>query len=148
MRSWRLVAAIVAAFGLALPATLLLRGDDQPTSVDRAADPQATETTSAPSTATAPPTSGTRIVTTSSFYFGRPFETIHIEGRYRGVHGARELRVQLRHANGWTQFPLPVVTKPSGRFRAYVELGQGQHRLRIVDPDRGETSRVLTVLLF
>ena len=64
------------------------------------------------------------------------------------MHGATELRVQLRQANGWTQFPLPVVTQPSGKFRAYVELGQGQHRLRIVDPDRGRASRVLTLLLF
>jgi len=148
MKSWRLVAAIVAAVGLGLPATLLLRDDDQPTPVDGPADRQVIPDTSAPSTETSPPTSGRRIETTSSFYFGRPFETIHIEGRYRGVHGATELRVQLRQADGWTQFPLPVVTQPSGRFRAYVELGQGQYQLRIVDPDRGRASRVLTLLLF
>jgi hypothetical protein len=148
MKSWRLVAAIVAALGLALAATLLLREDDQPTSVDRVADPRATSATSAPSNTTAPRPSGRGIQTTSSFYFGRPFETIHIEGRYRGVHGGTELRVQLRQGNRWTQFPLPVVTQRSGKFRAYVELGEGQYRLRIVDPDRGRASRVLTLLLF
>jgi hypothetical protein len=148
MKPWLLVAAIVAALGLALAVTMLLRDDDQPTSADRAADPQATTASSAPSDATAPRTSGRRIQTTSSFYFGRPFETILIEGRYRGVNGGTELRVQRRQGHRWTQFPLPVVTQPSGKFRAYVELGQGQYQLRIVDPDRGRASRVLTLLLF
>jgi hypothetical protein len=88
-----------------------------------------------------------RIATSSLFYFGRAFETIPIPGSYQGVAGAATLQVQLRRASEWSPFPLPVVTQPSGEFRAYVELGRGQYRLRIVDPATGTTSRVLTLLV-
>jgi hypothetical protein len=64
------------------------------------------------------------------------------------VRGPTTLRVQLREAGAWRQFPLPTVTRPSGRFRAYVELGPGRHRLRLVDPDRDEASRPVSVLVF
>ena len=53
----------------------------------------------------------------------------------------------MRRAAGWTWFPLPVVTQPSGEFRAYVELGAGQYRLRLVDPETGVKSQVLTLLV-
>jgi hypothetical protein len=64
------------------------------------------------------------------------------------VQAATELRVQVREAGGWTSFPLPVVTRPSGEFDAYVEMGAGQYQLRILDPATGTTSEVLILLLF
>ena len=107
-------------------------------------------TTTAPSTGSASPdqpSAADRITTSSLLYFGRPFETIQIPGTYEGVDGATTLRLQLRRGTEWELFPLPVVTEPSGAFRAYVELGRGQHRLRLMDPDTGMTSEVLTLLL-
>ena len=68
-------------------------------------------------------------------------------GTYHGVTRATELRVQLLGPSGWSEFPLPVVTKPSGEFQAYVELGPGEHRLRLVDPATGVLSADVTVLV-
>jgi hypothetical protein len=165
MKAWMVVASVVAAFVLGILATLVLRGTGghatQATSratsraTSPATSPGATQaaTTPAPTGTTEGSTpgqaSGTRIETTSASYFGRPFETIEIPGRYRGVHTPRPLRVELRAPGGWTPFPLPAVTAPSGRFRAYVELGKaGRYHLRIVDPQRRRASRVLTVVVF
>ncbi len=134
--------------------TLFLRDGSTPD--DHAAEPVTTERPSqrasspAPhraSTAT-PSSSGVAIRTSTDFYFGRPYETIAIPGRYVGVAQPSELRVQVLRPDGWQTFPLPAVTRESGRFRAYVELGGGQHRLRLVDPVTGTHSEVLTVLLF
>jgi hypothetical protein len=86
---------------------------------------------------------------TSSTYFGRPFETIRIDGRYRGASSPRRLRVQIQQPSGWKQFPLPTVTRSSGEFRAFVELGEsGNYSLRIVDARRDYTSKVVTLLVF
>jgi hypothetical protein len=166
MKSWRVVAAIVVAFGLGVVAALMLRDDDHTTSVAGAADRQAAPDISAPSNPTSPPTRSpaprepadaatsppapaSRIETTSWIYLAKPFETVQIAGRYQGVRGPTELRVQLRKPRGWTQFPLPTVTEASGKFRAFVELGKpGQYRLRIVDSKRDRTSGVLTVLVY
>lgn len=165
MTPWRLVVVMIAALGLGVLATLLLRDDDHATLVDGAADRQVASNSSAPSSpnypltsspapretadpTTSPAAPARRIQTSSSTYFGRPFETIQIAGRYRGVRESRELRVQVRQPSGWTAFPLPVFTQPSGEFRAYVELGTGQYELRIVDPENGRASAVLTLLVF
>jgi hypothetical protein len=166
MKSWRVVAAIVVAFALGVAAALLLRDDDHTTSVAGAADRQAAPDNSAPSNPTSPPTRSpaprepadaairppapaSRIETTSWIYFAKPFQTVQIAGQYQGVQGPTELRVQLRKPRGWTQFPLPAVTDPSGKFRAFVELGKpGQYRLRIVDAKRDRASGVLTLLVF
>jgi hypothetical protein len=101
----------------------------------------------ATATATAASASEPRIDTSDLFYFGEPFETILIPGTYAGVDGPARLRLQMRRAAGWTWFPLPVVTQPSGEFRAYVELGAGEYRLRLVDPETGVESQVLTILV-
>jgi hypothetical protein len=98
------------------------------------------------SSASAP--SGPTIETTSEVYFGRPYETIPIPGQYHGVQRATELRVQVRLPEGWQSFPLSAVTNASGHFRAYVELGAGEYRLRLVDPATGISSRILRLLLF
>ncbi len=143
-----LIATFVAGLGLALLAALLwqdpdarsIRGGERETS---RSTPSAASTPTASTTTTPPP----RIVTTEQLYFGRPYETITIEGTYQGAATATTLRVQLRRPGGWTDFPLPVVTDEAGGFRAYVELGRGQYRLRIVDPATGLSSRVLKLLL-
>jgi hypothetical protein len=166
---WWLVAAVVAALALGVSAMVALRSDDAgsadstghraaaersaPSSpgsipparpVTPATSPSASPAAGASSAAGSPG----RIRTASSSYFGRPFETIQISGRYRGVDGSRRLRLQVRRPNGWSRMPLPVVTRPSGAFKAYVELDFGRHRLRLVDPRSGSSSRILTVLVF
>ena len=128
--------------------------DPSPPSTDGAADPAAQASTapasSAPpsaSPASASPTAAPRIETAARVFFGRPHETIAIPGTYRGVTAAATLRIQLRVPGGWEDFPLPVVTQETGGFRAYVELGRGEYRLRLVDPATGTTSKALTLLL-
>ena len=107
----------------------------------------ATPTPTSGATSPSSTTAVRRIATTARFYFGRAYETVHIPGTYQGIDAATRLRVQLRRPHGWSQFPLPVITQPSGDFQAYVELGRGQYRLRLVDPATGTTSRVLTLLV-
>ena len=164
MNSRKLVATIIVAIGVGLLTTLLLRDEDHATSAEDATDRRTATNGRPPSTATSPPTStaptagdpstspaasASRIETTSLTYFGRPFETIHIQGRYRGVPGPTPLRVQIQEPAGWTLYPLPAFTQPSGQFRAFVELGEpGKYRLRIVDPTRHRSSEVVTLLVF
>jgi hypothetical protein len=108
-----------------------------------------TATTERPARSTGPTDSTPRIETSTSVYFGRPSETVQIPGRYRGVQGKRELRVQLQRGSEWTQFPLPVSTRKSGEFRAYVYVGKiGTYRLRIVDPAEHRSSKPVTLELF
>ncbi len=64
-----------------------------------------------------------------------PFEAVRIRGTY---HGGADTFVQVQRWEGrrWLAFPLPTKTDQSGRFTAYVELGQpGRYRLRVLDPD-------------
>lgn len=70
----------------------------------------------------------------------KPFRTVRLEGTYRG--GANTLlRVQRWEEGDWLAFPIPTKTDRTGRFTAYVELGQpGRYRLRVLDPDSGMTS--------
>jgi hypothetical protein len=148
-KPWVLVAAVLVAFGLGVLAALVLQdpADDGPSAGQAAGRRTVSESPSAaPRTPDRPPSP---IVTTSASYFGRPFESIQIAGRYRGVHGPTSLRVQLRQGRGWTQFPLPAVTAASGRFHAYVELGRpGRYHLRLVDPAGNTASRPVTLLVF
>jgi hypothetical protein len=54
---------------------------------------------------------------------GRPFETVRIQGTYRG--GADTLlRVQRWEEGKWLAFPVPARTDQSGQFTTYVEFGQ------------------------
>ena len=77
----------------------------------------------------------------------RPFETVRIQGTYRG--GADTfLRVQRWEGGKWLDFPLPTKTDQSGQFTAYVELGQpGRYRLRVLDPDSGVTSKPFVLVI-
>ncbi len=77
-----------------------------------------------------------------------PWETVRISGRYRGAATGTELRVQLQRDRQWVNFPLPTVVRPSDGYRTYVELGGlGRNRLRVVDPESGGLSNVVTLLI-
>jgi hypothetical protein len=148
-----IVATIVAFVGVLVSGAFLMR-DPSPPSADGAADPttQASTTPASPAPSSASPStespdSAVRIETTERVFFGRPHETIAIPGTYHGVTAAATLRIQLRVPGGWKDFPLPVVTQETGSFQAYVELGRGEYRLRLVDPATGTTSKDLTLLL-
>ena len=77
----------------------------------------------------------------------RPFETVPIQGTYRG--GADTfLRVQRWEGGKWLDFPLPTKTDQSGQFTTYVELGEpGLYRLRMRDPDSGVTSEPFVLVI-
>ena len=77
----------------------------------------------------------------------RSFETVQIRGSYRD--GADTLlRVQRWEDGKWLDFPLPTKTDKSGQFTAYVELGEpGRHRLRLLDPSAGLTSKPFVVVI-
>jgi hypothetical protein len=148
-----ILATVVAFLGVLVSGAFLMR-DPSPPSTEGAADPTTRATTApaspAPSSASpaaASPASAARIETTERVFFGRPHETIAIPGTYHGVTAAATLRIQLRVPGGWKDFPLPVVTQETGTFQAYVELGRGEYRLRLVDPATGTTSKALTLLL-
>jgi hypothetical protein len=105
--------------------------------------PAALSVTTTSTTATAgPPSSsaGPTIQLENPADAAKPFETVQIQGTYRG--GAdTSLRVQRWEGGRWLDFPLPTVTDQAGQFTAYVELGQpGRYRLRLLDPDSGVTS--------
>jgi hypothetical protein len=77
----------------------------------------------------------------------KPFQTVRIQGTYRGG-GDTFLLVQRWEGGKWLDFPLPTKTNESGRFTAYVELGQrGRYALRVLDPDSGVTSNILVLVI-
>jgi hypothetical protein len=127
---------------------------------DRGVTPQSVPTVTATATATA--TEPTNAPSNESTGTGRevptvqlgdlpdparPFETVRIQGRFRG--GADTfLRVQRWEGGKWLSFPLPAKTDQSGRFTAYVELGQpGRYQLRVLDPDSGGTSKTFVLVI-
>jgi hypothetical protein len=56
--------------------------------------------------------------------------------------------VQRWEDGKWLDFPLPTKTDKSGQFTAYVELGEpGRHRLRLLDPSAGLTSKPFVVVI-
>jgi hypothetical protein len=77
----------------------------------------------------------------------KPFETVRIQGTYRGGAGT-VLRVQRWEGGKWLNFPLPTKTDQSGQFTTYVEFGQpGRYRLRVLDPDSGLTSTPFVLVI-
>jgi hypothetical protein len=77
----------------------------------------------------------------------RPFQTVRIEGTYRG--GADTfLRVQRWEGGKWLAFPLPAKTDKSGQFTTFVEFGRpGRYRLRVGDPDSGVRSKTFVLVI-
>jgi hypothetical protein len=58
------------------------------------------------------------------------------------------LQVQRWEGGEWLAFPLPTKTDKSGKFTAFVELGQpGRCRFRVVDPDSGVTSETFVLVI-
>ena len=77
----------------------------------------------------------------------RPFQTVRIQGTYRGGPDTF-LRVQRWEGGKWLDFPVPTKTDQSGQFTAYVEFGQpGRYRLRVLDPDSGVTSKTFVLVI-
>jgi hypothetical protein len=77
----------------------------------------------------------------------RPFQTVRIEGTYRG---GPDTFLQVHRGEGgeWLAFPLSTKTDKSGQFTAFVELGQpGRYRLRVVDPESGVTSETFVLVI-
>ena len=65
-------------------------------------------------------------------------------------HGGTDifLRVQRWERHRWLAFPLPVKTDQSGKFIAYVELGQpGLYWLRVQDPGSGVKSKPFLLVI-
>jgi uncharacterized protein YfaS (alpha-2-macroglobulin family) len=77
----------------------------------------------------------------------KPFQTVRIQGTYRG--GANTiLRVQRWEAAKWVSFPIPTKTDQSGQFTTQVQLDQpGSYRLRVFDPDSGVASRTFALVI-
>jgi hypothetical protein len=77
----------------------------------------------------------------------RSFQTVRIEGMYRGGPDTF-MQVQRWEGGQWLAFPLPTKTDQSGRFTAFVEFGQpGRYRLRVVDPDSGVMSKTFVLVI-
>jgi len=77
----------------------------------------------------------------------KPFQTVRIQGHYRG--GADAL-VQVQHweSGKWLAFPIPAKTDRSGQFSAYVDLGQpSRYRLRVHDADSGVNSEPFVLVV-
>ena len=76
-----------------------------------------------------------------------PFETVRIQGTYPGE-GDTFLRVQRLEGGKWLDFPLPTKTDSSGKFTAFIELGQpGRYRLRVLDPDSSVASKTFVLVI-
>lgn len=80
------------------------------------------------------------IVLEKSAGVAKPFQTVRIAGAFRG-RPETFLQVQRKERGKWLAFPLPTRTDESGKFTAYVELGQpGRYQVRLRDAASGVTS--------
>ena len=82
-----------------------------------------------------------------SAHSAKPFQTVSIQGTYRGRADAF-LRVQLWERGKWQAFPLATKTDESGQFTVYVELGQpGRYQVRVLDPDSDVKSQPAVLVI-
>jgi hypothetical protein len=71
------------------------------------------------------------------------YDEVTLSGTYPGANGTT-LQVQRLEGGSWTAFPTSA-TVDGGRFSTFVASGQpGENRFRVVDPDSGETSDVVS----
>jgi serine/threonine protein kinase len=158
------ISALAAAFvTLIAPTMAWLSSEPTPSALPTAittsatADPPLSSAGSSQASGSRPPTSTTThdsgdnigsgsvaqeaIQLENSASAAKPFQTVQIQGTYRG--GAdTSLRVQRWEGGQWRTFPLPTKTDQSGQFTAYVEFGQpGLYQLRVLDPDSDLTSK-------
>ena len=100
---------------------------------------------SAPKGGSSTAEAGGRIKLADPTNSAKPFQTVSIHGTYTsGAHIF--LRVQRWEAGKWLDLPVPTKTDKSGKFTAYVELGQpGRYRFRVRDPDSGVASKPIVL---
>ena len=76
----------------------------------------------------------------------KPSETVPIRGTYGGA-ADTFLRIERWESGKWVAFPILTKTDRSGEFTAYVELGPGRYRLRVMDPDSGVASKPFVLII-
>jgi hypothetical protein len=152
LRPGLLVLAVLVILNIVWLGFLLSRGPDEramKSTSTQSATPGGLPSSAVPSAAS-DPTNGseqeaTAIEVKDPVGSAKPFETVRIQGTYRGG-GGTFLRVQRWEGGKWVAFPLPTKTDKSGQFTAYVELGQpGRYQLRMLDPDSGVTSKTFVL---
>jgi len=149
-----LVLAVLVILNVVWLGLLLSRASDEragQSSSSQSATPAGVSSSSGPSSASDPRSGSAEehrtIELEDSADSAKPFQTVPIQGTYRGG-GHTLLRVQRWESGKWLDFPLPTKTNESGRFTAYVELGQpGRYPLRVLDPDSGVTSKTLVLVI-
>jgi hypothetical protein len=110
-------------------------------------NPSAIQATPSPDVASPSSLEPERIALQETVLAAEPFQTVPIRGRFREG-GNGELQVQRWEEGSWLDFPLQARADQSGRFTAYVELGQpGRYRLRVRHPDSGVSSEPLVVVV-
>jgi hypothetical protein len=153
LRLTLLVLAVLVILNVVWLGLLLSRASGEraaPSSSSPSATPGGVSSSSGPSSAS-DPRSGSAEQRTIQLEdladSAKPFQTVRIQGTYRGG-GDTFLRVQRWEGGKWLDFPLPTKTNESGRFTAYVELGQpGRYPLHVLDPDSGVTSKILVLVI-
>ena len=56
--------------------------------------------------------------------------------------------MQRLEGGKWLDFPIPTKTDSSGKFTAFIELGQpGRYRLRVLDPDSSVASKTFVLVI-
>ena len=135
----------------ALPATIATRGglssSSGPSQASDQRPPTSTTTPGAGDNTDSGSAEQETIQLENSADSAKPFQTVQIQGTYRGGADA-SLRVQRWEGGQWLAFPLPTKTDQSGQFTAYVELGEpGRYQLRVLDPDSGVTSNPSVVVI-
>jgi hypothetical protein len=149
-----LVLAVLAVLNMAGLGFLLSRAPAERAVVSafpHSASPGAASSSAGPPVASAPKggsstaEEGERIKLADPANSAKPFQTVSIQGTYPG--GAHIfLRVQRWEAGKWLNLPVSTKTDKSGKFTAYVELGQpGRYRLRVRDPDSGMASKPMVL---
>jgi hypothetical protein len=154
LRLTLLVLAVLVILNVVWLGLLLSRASDEragQSSSSQSATPGGVSPSSGPSSASDPRSGSAEEQRTIQLEdvadSAKPFQTVRIQGTYRGG-GDTFLRVQRSEGGKWLDFPLPTKTNESGRFTAYVELGQpGRYALRVLDPDSGVTSNILVLVI-
>jgi len=149
-----LVLAVLVILNVVWLGLLLSRASDEragESSSSQSATPGGVSSSSGPSSASDPRSGSAAEQRTIQLEdladSAKPFQTVPIQGTYRGGEHSL-LRVQRWESGTWLDFPLPTKTDESGRFTAYVELGQpGRYTLRVRDPDSGVTSKILVLVI-
>jgi hypothetical protein len=144
------VLVIINVVWLGFLVSRALGGRTVESTATQSGDPGGVSSSASPSAAAAPRSGsaeGQAIQVKSMVDSARTFQTVRIQGTYRGGANA-VLRVQRWEAGKWVSSPVPTKTDQSGQFITYVELDQpGSYRLRMFDPDSGVASRTFVLVI-